>query len=532
MFKANPKHSQPSFESYKLSLTPPLSSNSQRLPVPSTSLTSDDETELFSFKEARYHAAFNALSIAGAGDELAYVTEGKVVRIRWADGEEPAFFVHPLPTSSTTTSTSERAHALPLPPLDTISPSTSPTWLISSGTSLLHILSFSPSDTDANDAGTWKTIDLSRPFKLHASSSTHALVSFRLPGKEHSGEGSVKSRGYEVALVPLDEGLKGAEGEWRMWMAEDVPAFAFALPDGGGAAFIVGLRGRVMGGESVGDVKEDGDEDVMEVDGSVSQKKEEEEKAEYQWTQTESSLSLSIPLPPSYTSKPLITFTSTTLTIFPPLPPFPSTPVQLWSTILPTDSFYSISDRTLDLELAKPENSPERWISPFASPSLEREEDEDLSDRRARVEDMQRLFSSTSASASSGEGRAGRVARIDEEEDEGMEDGVEEEDVALYRLGEDGTVEGVDRALRVLSTPFGGTGPSLILKQGIDGLLFSLQLQQHPNGGPASRTKGRTTLGAEHICTFPALSYVLSSKRSKRYVFHSSRFVVCLEDGN
>ncbi len=64
--------------------------------------------------------------------------------------------------------------------------------------------------------------------------------------------------------------------------------------------------------------------------------------------------------------------------------------------------------------------------------------------------------------------------------------------------------------------------PSFVVKNDVDGLLYTSQDQ---NGD-------KSQMSFEHVATFPALAFVLASKRDLRYVFHISSKVVLAFEGS
>jgi len=91
------------------------------------------------------------------------------------------------------------------------------------------------------------------------------------------------------------------------------------------------------------------------------------------------------------------------------------------------------------------------------------------------------------------------------------------------------TEQGADTLINVLSTPLPGafdssSTTSLILKNGLDGVQYTL--------GPSDNSASGGAAVWKHTSTFSALSFVLASKRDTRFVYHlSDKAVLALESG-
>ena len=83
-----------------------------------------------------------------------------------------------------------------------------------------------------------------------------------------------------------------------------------------------------------------------------------------------------------------------------------------------------------------------------------------------------------------------------------------------------------DELITLLSTPIPGgpnSAPELILKQDIDGTVFSLDPSNNPNTNSVWR----------HTSTYPALAFVLASKQDTRFTYHlPGKAVLAFEGGS
>ncbi|WVQ77212.1 hypothetical protein IAR50_006895 [Cryptococcus sp. DSM 104548] len=283
-------------------------------------------------------------------------------------------------------------------------------------------------------------------------------------------------------------------------------------------------------------------EDAMEV---------EEVKTEYpySWTQTPNSLNVTIPVPDSITRKDIelrlsrssfsLSIANSSANILPQLETFLRKSTRpFWSDIDQETSSWTFESTThrIELDLQKVDENV-RWPSVFSSPMDEDGEDDD-------EEEVPETFSaahlaSVRESFSTIKNRApdepplphpAIPALLREEMDFDLEDG---EDYGETE-GEHGDMGGGSKVGRdvatgfirvgsgeaswskgtnsVLSLPMNGSaGEAVIVKQAVDGLVFSPQHEGQPSKKPWS-----------HVSTSPALAFVLSSKRDIRLVRHLS----------
>ncbi|KAI0947310.1 hypothetical protein AcW1_007565 [Taiwanofungus camphoratus] len=283
----------------------------------------------------------------------------------------------------------------------------------------------------------------------------------------------------------------------------------------------------------------------------------------YSWTQTEDSVTVAIPLPSSTRVDSIkVTFSPRTLTVFIrsdlTLPDTTDSSAHvkpphydmkaLWDTIQPSTSFWTwdrAAEHTfgvLTLHLDKAHEGT-RWSQVFAAAGASasadmREEDLEVPETL----DPSELYAIREAlekyTAALRDGHDGRglglghgvpslaEGEIDDEVDLGMG-----RVVCITWIRADGAqplyTHGSDSPVSLLSTPFPGVEPSgrpsLVVKNGLDGVVYELNAATSPEDPPKWI----------HSATFSALSFVLASKRDTRFTYHMSpKAVFAFESGS
>lgn len=264
----------------------------------------------------------------------------------------------------------------------------------------------------------------------------------------------------------------------------------------------------------------------------------------YSWTQTSDSVTIAFPLPSNIPKNEIhVTLTAKTLSLLVKheLPTSASLPRYslrpLWDNINTSESVWTwdrAADRhfgllTLHLDKA---HMGTRWSSVFAQGSGEPEVPETLDPSElANIRDALEKYTSALQTGEdmSGLGLGSGVPSLAEgERDDSVDAGVGRR-AQMTWLSIDGTQpawaqkESAETVL--LSTPFPGIGeeqPTLITRNDIDGILHALQ----PTG------KDDAPIEWKHVSTYPALAFVLASKRDTRFRFHlSSQAVMAFESG-
>ncbi|KAF7365235.1 CS domain-containing protein [Mycena venus] len=267
----------------------------------------------------------------------------------------------------------------------------------------------------------------------------------------------------------------------------------------------------------------------------------------YSWTQTSDSVTVVFPLP-STTPKTNIkvTFSQQSLTlhvqnnIAPDIPlPHYSTK-RLWGGISTSSSMWTW-DREgeyhvglLTLHLDK-QHEGTRWSHVFESSGTSPEEAEvpetldpsELWNIRESLEKYTAALRSGEDASGLGLG-SGLPSLATGEMDDEVDDSVGRA-AQLTWVGEDGSIpswasQSSNLPSRLLSTqlPGRGSGNSLIVKNGIDGTVFSLESASSPEQPPKWI----------HTSTFPALSFVLASKTDTRFTYHvPSKAVFAFDNG-
>lgn len=264
----------------------------------------------------------------------------------------------------------------------------------------------------------------------------------------------------------------------------------------------------------------------------------------YSWAQTSDSVTISFPLPSNISKFAIhVTLTAKTLSLLikhdlPTSAPLPRYSLrQLWDSINANESIWTwerAADRhfgllTLHLDKAHPGT---RWSAVFAPESGEPEIAETLDPSElAGIRDTLEKYTSALQTGAdpSGLGLGSGVPSLAEgERDDAVDAGVGRR-VRVTWLPLDGVQPAWARTesaeIVLLSTPLPGTKeerPTLVTRNDIDGLLYSLQ----------STGKEAQPVDWTHVSTYPALAFVLASKRDTRFRFHlSSRVVLAFESG-
>jgi hypothetical protein len=269
----------------------------------------------------------------------------------------------------------------------------------------------------------------------------------------------------------------------------------------------------------------------------------------YSWTQTSDSVTVAFPLPATTPKSNIkVTFSHKTLTVHiqgtshvegVPLPHYSAT--QLWDGIQTSTSFWTWDRQgehsfgLLTLHLDK-QNEGTRWMHVFASAGTTGGEEEvpetldpsELHLIRESLEKYTEALRSGEDMSGLGLGR-GAPSLAQGEVDEEVDFSIGR--VAfLTWVGEDGRSpmwsSGFgDSACSVLSTdlPGSGAGASIVVKNGIDGVLFALDEARAVGSQPTWT----------HVATFSALAFVLASKQDTRFTYHvSSKAVLAFENGS
>jgi hypothetical protein len=234
----------------------------------------------------------------------------------------------------------------------------------------------------------------------------------------------------------------------------------------------------------------------------------------YTYFQTETDIDISIPLPLATLKSAInIQFSTSTLQLhfLPPTSPseldlsetFPfQTPNEkpLWGAIDPMTSTWTLSTtptgKVIDIHLEKIDQGNTRWPQLFEDPD-EAEEYTDPSDRRTILERLEK-YTSNNVDPSADVVR--RRFMLEEDEDIDVDIG------GFIQLFHNANLE--VKSVEVLATPF--QGETLGVKVSLDMCVFEI-------GG--------------HVVTFPAFSFVASSKRLRKYVKFTERFALIVESG-
>ncbi|THH27992.1 hypothetical protein EUX98_g6195 [Antrodiella citrinella] len=271
----------------------------------------------------------------------------------------------------------------------------------------------------------------------------------------------------------------------------------------------------------------------------------------YSWTQTTDSVTVAFALPSSTPKSAIrVNFSPRTLTVlvaeeatlpFLPIPQY--TAKVLWDGIQPSTSLWtwdkedSHSYGVLTVHLDK-QHEGTRWMQVFASPNtsstthvspqdVEVPETLDPSELYNIRESMEKFTAAALEAHEKGSIPSLAEGEMDEEIDSEMGKWS-----FITWVGDDGSEpswvddRGMDAPLSILSTSLPGLStsiPSIIVKNGLDGVVFALEKGTSPADPPAWK----------HTSTFSALSFVLASKRDTRFVHHySTKAALAFESGS
>lgn len=367
------------------------------------------------------------------------------------------------------------------------------------------------------------------PFLLQASrhltDNVHRLLLSRLAGNHEAKKAS--EIGFELLEVEVDSSVV-AEGiplvpRWTL-LGEDLPVWTTWYNSG----WLVASSSTYTAERT--NVREDVSSEMITTEKHPT-------VASYSWTQTSSSLTLTIPLPVGLQAADIeCTLSPTSLKLSVPstaeLQPsqakfLASSTKKWWDNIKEDESTWTwqASDGKLEIELTKVHDGI-RWPSVF-SRSGDDDDDETMSDSSSvhesfTPEQMEAIRANLSQFHTDGESIPESALpgllkeEMDDDDDEGGGVFGDRQDSAV-KVGReisvgsivDGEPKWSKQSAWLLSLPL-ATGksqsPSLIIKAGVDGALFE----------PGTLTTKPWT----HLSTSPALSFVLSSKRSTRTVVH------------
>ncbi|KAL5525765.1 hypothetical protein ACEPAG_7102 [Sanghuangporus baumii] len=577
-FVTNRSLLNPKFEGYKLS---PLAQDDHvsRFPLtarPTQANISGRSRTPLSFEEVQSRITHNHLAISHDSRSAIYIDDDlNAVRVALNPDLTPTFSTFSeLPKPIQTDNNEENRHK-EYPSAVSLGE----WWLVSDGTGLLYVLSETQEDnrivalyhlpaSDENPSGY-------APFRIHSArlrtpDTAVCVLSYRYQGTSSSEEPEeTKKKDEKAAVSRFDVLLVEIPVETRsdepqalkvVWKArgEDVPMYV-GYDDSRSAFFILGKSiYKGIGVVTPPTYNPSADElapipraDEVLPDDPVK-------PPPYSWTQTSDSVTVAFPLLYNVPKSAIhVTLTAKTLSLLikHELPTSFQLPryslKELWDSINPSSSLWTW-DREADREFGlltlhlEKQNQGTRWAQVFASAgrtaSSEHANSDPTDEEVAETLDPSELFAIREAlekytnalqkgEDASGLGLGSGVPSLAEGEfDESVDTTIGREFVVTW-LGLDerippwGAREDAG-ASYVLSLPVPGLGepePSLVVKSDIDGLLFTL---------PSSPNQSQSPCVWTHKSTYPALAFVLASKRDMRFTFHiSSSLVLGFESG-
>ncbi|KAG5652903.1 hypothetical protein H0H81_003164 [Sphagnurus paluster] len=550
----------PKFEGYKLD---PMSQEDMVIRSPlefkPTQATISGKSS-FSFQEVQSRITHNHLAVCSESARALYVdSESKVVLIDIdAATLSPSFrVIFELPVIVPSNDLPPRNREYPSAVF--ISPAA---VFVSDGYGLLYALQIQEGRS-SKVAGVFSLPDASSraPFRIHSVHKTSSTLLVAILSSRHYGiEGEVRLQSRERGRSTTDFDIWGVKVDLAgapsndahqlqvLWhrRGQEVPIYTAHCESLEAFLLIGGTRYQEVGHTSAPSYEPSLDEiapipradETFDVDAPEPLK-----PPPYSWTQSSDSLTIAIPLPSNTLKSQIkILFSPQALTVHVdsqvstsiPIPCYPAK--KLWDTILPSSSYWTWDREAehsfglLTLYLDK-QHDGTKWPQVFAS--MNNSEDVDVLETLDpselwKVREALEKYTTAlrDGDDASGLGLGHGVPSLAEGEIDMEVDEVVGRTAYLNWVAENGsipvwwqTVEGIP--FQLLSTPIPGDteGISLIIKNNLDGIVFSLESQN-------------TAIPAwTHISTFSALSFVLASKQDTRFTFHTSKAVFAFEGG-
>ncbi|KAH7919587.1 CS-domain-containing protein [Leucogyrophana mollusca] len=571
-FKPDRSLLNPKFEGYKLDLIAQEDAvvrfNLEHKPTQSTA----SGRSPLSFQEVQSRITHNHLVIAGEGRRGLYIdAEHKVIVLDLAeDRQEPSFrVVYELPRVINSPDVDSVHHEYPSASF--LDPNVA---FVADGQGALYVLGI-PENGLANLLGCYELTDPSStspstsiPFRIHNSAKTSQSYAAVLLSSRHyhdAGADSSATSSRRVAGKTLSEfdvwaaqltlpftktqnDVGGLDIIWRR-RGEDVPIFA-TYDDSRNCYLLIGSSTYRSVSAPVAPSYEPSPDEVapiprldenLNVGAALPLK-----PPPYSWTQTSDSVTVAFPLPATTPKSHIkVSFSQRTLTVHVQGTPSADSAnlphyslKQLWDGIQPSSSFWTWdregghSFGLLTLHLDK-QNENTRWMQVFTTSAsgddVEVPETLDPSELYAIRESLEKYTAALrDGEDASGLGLGRGVPALAQGEMD------EEVDSSIGRaafftwVGEEGGTPAwashPDSPFNLLSVDLPGSGfdTSLVVKNGIDGTLFSLGAATIKDS-PATWT---------HSATYSALAFVLASKRDTRFTYHvSSNAVLAFENG-
>lgn len=584
-FSTNRSLLNPNFEGYKLSaLEQDDFVRRFRLNSKPTQATVSGRTKTpLSFEEVQSRITHNHLSISYDGSHAIYVDEDlKVIRVTvdsvrslydssctvltymFVQDESPSFEeICEIPrTIDTQSQIYDQHHEYPsaysLP---------NHIWLVSDGFGLLHVLDTHIEEPEKRIIASYSLQEPSggsvAPFKIHYSRlASEETVTCVLSSRHTDSSTPLNKQAAQfdlwIASVPLNTLSKSPGSLDIIWhgKGEDVPVWASY--DDSRSSFCIAGRGMYRQVDVAPPPSyEPKPEEIAPIPRANEIIPDRPTKPPpYSWTQTSDSVTVAFPLPSNVPKSAIhVTLTAKTVSLLikhelplggftMELPRFSLK--QWWDSISPSTSFWTW-DREADkqfglltLHLDKAHEGV-RWTHVFSTVGNKTSSEvtdptdievpetldaNELHQIREALEKYTNALQTGDDASGLGLGR-GMPSLAEGELDEAVDADVGRKFWVTW-IGIDGITpswtgeEGVPSYL--LSTPIPGLHENtLVVKNDIDGLLFLLP--------PA--LEGVSSSGWKHASTYPALAFVLASKRDTRFIYHvSKKAVLAFESGS
>ncbi|KAF8582139.1 hypothetical protein K439DRAFT_1283768, partial [Ramaria rubella] len=525
------------FEGYKLSFTP--SPELQHIVLPERATQSRFGINARGFQEVASRVRHNHLAV-GEGAAIYIAERGDVVLVRMIDGQDGLSIHVVFHLPDYLSDSVVRVHA-EYPAAAYLAQYT---WLLSDGHGTAYLIRIDDNEPMAHLLASWElqvdNMTVPCPFQLQnatvvAPDLAIAIVSSATHSENAPSSSKVKERqlfDVRAVRVPLLEtspnpSSTAFEISWHR-KGTHIPLFttythtrdAFLLV--GGSSYQDAATPLVQPHEPTPDELAPIPRAGENFDGASSGPVQ-----PYSWTQTDDTMTIAFALP-GLTPKTTIhaTFEGHNLSLRAGVPQLPQplyTSAPLWDAILPSTSLWtwergtatSAGLLTVHLDKAHPGM---RWSHVFAQGFELHEVAETLDPSElASIRENLDKFTSSLQDGASGLGHG--VPSLAEGERDNEVDSSVGHLVQLTWVANDGSASGPpdDTPAVLLSLPLPGIQDalSLVIKRDIDGILYTLDNTEW-----------------KHTATYPALGFVLASKRDTRFTFHvSSSATLAFESG-
>ncbi|KAJ7644115.1 hypothetical protein FB45DRAFT_735414 [Roridomyces roridus] len=408
---------------------------------------------------------------------------------------------------------------------------------VADGSGLLYILR-EASFTTFQLVGTYQLAQ-STPFRIHSATSQSGAAFVILSSRNDTVDFNISAVKFPLPL-PVSEGISSLQVVWQRRGAAVPISVSY---DESRRAFML------LGEFAYGPLETPASQPYTPSDGEIApipraSDSEPVKPPPYSWTQTTDSVTVVFPLPSSTSTKDIkVTFSNQSLTLhvqgnIAPDVPLPHYSTQrLWDGISTSSSMWTWDRQgerhigLLTLHLDK-QHEGTKWSHVF-EPSEDADVPETLdpSELWNIRESLEKYTAALhTGTDNDGTGLSSDLPSLAKGEMDDEVDGSIGRSAQFTWVGLDGDSPSwaprhTDLPNRLLSTEVPGhsSASSLVLKNGLDGVVFALESASGAEAAPSWA----------HTSTFSALSFVLASKTDTRFTFHiPSKAVFAFENGS